>query len=687
MRRILVLLLLMSGLAGCGRFDALFPTPVLTTPATLTLPATLTPAAPTEAPAALPTPVPPPGATTSRPTIAPAPTAMPSPAGAPLSPGADRAAVARELAETAPPLRDDLRLAVAFRGIDAAVATPAAPVDLAVGDTETFTIGNVDSNTVSQITAELLSVGDNAYFWFDTAAGVRPDAAELKTVTAAFDDIYDTLYATFGVSPPPGGRVHIVHASAAALCDDPDACRLAGYFSSRDLLPAVVNPLSNERPMFVMNARQYGTENYLDVLSHELRHMLGNSYDTGEEDWFIEGAAMLAEDLVGFTLGPQARGSLFLANPDQQLNSWTDENTIPHYGQGYLVNRFLYDRLGPALYREYSRRPEPGLRAVDAAAAAAKRPETGESLWLDWLVAMAVHDDATVPERYRWDGPDLEPLTATAVDRLPATYSTSVEQYAADYYALPSSGEFQIEFDGAPPVALLAADAPSGDHIWYAQRANESNPRLTRSVDLRAVSAATLTYRVYADIERGYDFAYVSVSTDGGERWQPLVAANMQGLDPADDPSETAFAGRFYTGRGRVWRDESIDLTPFAGAEILLRFEYVTDLILTYGGFALDDIAIPEIGFHDSAEAADGGWTAEGFARATGELPQTWRLQVVTFDRDGQPTVAPLTVEEGRATLKVQAIPANRRSLLIVAAIAPETLQPATYSLRLSGKQ
>lgn len=675
MRRVLVLLLFMTGLAACGRFDA--------------PPATVTPlfATPTDAPAALPTPVPPLGATpTPRRTPAPATTPAPSPAGPSLSLGVDRAAVARELAETAPPLRDDVRLAVAYRGIDAAVATPPAPSDLAVGDTETFTIGNVDSNTVSQITAELLSIGDNAYFWFDTAAEVQPDATELKAVTSAFDSIYDTLYATFGVSPPPGGRVHVVHASAAALCDDPDACRLAGYFSSRDLLPAAVNPLSNERPMFVMNVRQYGTENYLDVLSHELRHMLGSSYDTGDEDWFIEGAAMLAEDLVGFTLGPQARGGLFLANPDQQLNSWTDENTIPYYGQGYLVNRFLYDRLGPAVYREYSRRPEPGLQAVDAAAAAAGRDETGESLWLDWLVAMAIQDNDAAPERYRWDGPDLEPLTPTAVDRLPAQFATTVSQYAADYYALPSSGEFRIDFNGAASVSLLGADAPSGDHFWYAQRANESNPRLTRSVDLRSVDAATLTYRVYADIERGYDFAYVSVSTDGGERWQPLVAANMHGLDTADDPSNTAFADRFYTGRSRTWLDESIDLTPYAGAEILLRFEYVTDLILTYGGFALDDIAIPEIGFDDDVETAGAGWTAEGFTRATGELPQEWRLQLVTFDRDGQPAVDQVPVEDGHAVFSFQAVAGRRRPLLIIAALAPETLQPAAYSLRLSGQ-
>ena len=101
---------------------------------------------------------------------------------------------------------------------------------------------------------------------------------------------------------------------------------------------------------------------------------------------------MLAEELVGFSQVPQLRGSLFLQNPDQQLNSWSDGDTIPYYGQGYLVNRYLYDRLGEALYREFITSPESGLGAVDAVAAENRLEFTGIDLWLDWLAAMALRD-------------------------------------------------------------------------------------------------------------------------------------------------------------------------------------------------------------------------------------------------------------------------------------------------------
>ncbi|MEZ4540100.1 MAG: immune inhibitor A [Chloroflexota bacterium] len=686
MRLLTILVILIVSMSGCSALER-------GRPATVPYPvqADVAATATTMAEIVLPTPMPEVSGTVDSLLSAVRSTATPpasspaaeSSAAAPLSIADARQIAARELTEIVPPVRDDVRLAVAYLQADPVAATLQSPADRQVGDRDTFFIGNVDSNTFSTIDAELLSIGEYAYFWFDRGeASIDPDPEELAAVTAAFDEIFRTLYAYFGVSEPPGGRVHIVHASPTALCDAPDRCRLAGYFSARDLLPRSIRPQSNERTMFVMNTQQFDGPTYLDVLAHELRHMLGNSYDSGEEDWFVEGGAMLAEELVGFSQVPQLRGSLFLQNPDQQLNSWSDGDTIPYYGQGYLVNRYLYDRLGEALYREFITSPESGLGAVDAVAAENRLEFTGIDLWLDWLAAMALRDAQDVPDAFRWQGPELDQLATEAVNNLPAIFSTTVDQFAADYYELPSSGEVAIKFNGDPTVSLMGTAAPSGDVIWYAQRANESNPRLTRTVDLREVGTATLTYRVFTDIEQGYDFAYVSVSTDGGQVWRPLTAEGMQGLDSGDDPSDSALASRFYTGHTREWVKESVDLSPFAGQEILLRFEYVTDPILTFGGFALDDIAIAEIDFQDDAEMRDEGWIAEGFTRATTDLPQTWWLQLITFDADGRPTVSRLNVpEDGRLEYTVQAIPEVRRPILIVAATAPQTLQPADYGL------
>jgi len=154
----------------------------------------------------------------------------------------------------------------------------------------------------------------------------------------------------------------------------------------------------------------------------------------------------------------------------------------------------------------------------------------------------------------------------------------------------------------------------------------------------------------------------------------------MQGLDPADNPAGSALADRFYTGRSRQWLGESIDITPYAGEQILLRFEYVTDPILTYGGLALDNIAIPELDFFDGAEEEQSDSIAEGFTRATARIPQTWHLQHITWS-EGGPEVQNLAVAPSGEMSLTFASKTEEPSILIVAATAPMTLEKATYDL------
>ncbi len=632
------------------------------------------------------------------PTPLPAPPTWPAPM-TPVEPFARAANAAEqatllELNQADPPARDDVSLALAYQGRTAQATPPAlAGEPLPVGSQQVFNIANFDDNTVVPIEAVLLVVSDHAYFWFDTGSGsVDPGEAELEQVAAVFDTIYETNTFYFGNEANPGidgdPRLHIVHASPLALCNvslsTADLCSLAGYFSSRDLVPQTADPTSNAREMFVMNASYFGSNFYLNVLGHEFRHMIEDNYDPGDEDWEVEGSAVLAEELLGYPETGQDRGNLFLSDPDQQLNSWTDGNPIPYYGQGYVLNRYIFDRLGVELYRQFATHPANGLRAIDAIAQESGLTISGHSLFLDWLAMLAIHNQPNVTEIYQFQGAPLETAASTRL-RLSDTVQTTVAQYAADYYELPGSGSYTVQFMGNPLVPLLDTLPASGQTLWYAQRGNYSNPRLTRQVDLRDVTTATLQYAVYTDIEYGYDFAYVSVSADGGQTWQGLVAENMQGLDKADNPSGSALTGRFYTGRSEEWVQETVDLSAYAGQLIHIRFEYVTDPILTFGGFALDNIAIPEIGFYDDAEQLVAGWVVEGFSRATGYLPQGWSVQLVTF-AGGVPAVQHLVLDDQQqVSIDVDgAESGGKRPILIIAALAPLTLEQGVYQVTIN---
>ena len=616
---------------------------------------------------------------------------------APITPEADLSQTAvsaqqqashSDLSQAIPPERDEISLALAYRGVDAPPPPRPTTTPHTIGTRQQIYINNIDTNTTSTINADLLAISNYAYFWFDVGAGsFTPDATLLAQVSAEFDTAYEMVLHYFSDGQVDNSeRIHIIHASPLALCDvtleTTSACGLAGYFNSRHTYPQAIVPDSNEREMFVMNVNQFGGDYYMTVLVHEFRHMVEYRYDKREWDWAIEGSAMLAEDLWGTPQVAQQRANLFLRNPNQPLKQWSSSDARSYYGQGYAFNRYLFDRLGEVLYRQFAISPLPGLRALDQVLAENGYSLTGKQLWLDWLVALAIHDEPQAPSIYRF-GADVALNTAvtTHLTAPPISLTNTLHPYAATYYELTHAEATTLTFRGSTLVPLLDTLPRSGEYIWYAQRANYSQMSLTRSVDLRSVTEATLYYAAYVDIEAGYDFAYVSVSDDNGRSWTSLQAPHMQSRAAGDDPATIAFTDYFYTGRHRDWFDEEVDLTPYAGQEILLRFEYITDQLLTYGGLALDRIAIPEIGFFDDASQLRPGWAADGFTRATAYLPQTWHVQLVTF-ANGQPTVTQIDLDSQQtAVFPIPTTTSYRPPILIIAATAPRTLQVGHYQL------
>ena len=134
-------------------------------------------------------------------------------------------------------------------------------------------------------------------------------------------------------------------------------------------------------------------------------------------------------------------------------------------------------------------------------------------------------------------------------------------------------------------------------------------------------------------------------------------------------------------GTRAQWIDEQMDLTPFAGKKILLRFWVINDEGLNTEGMLIDNIRIPELNYSDGAEDGDGGWQAEGFLRTTGVLAQQWTLRLV-YVRGGQLHVEPVAVDEqGRASVE---LPAGDRAVLAVMGTTQFTTEPGSYSYTVS---
>lgn len=629
-----------------------------------------------------PAPVQPSATSPATPTVAPSavPAATPTATASPVAGTFPLDEVAR-IAAASPAARDQRALVAAFNGGDVPAVARTTPLEAQVGAVETFWVADVSSNTNYTLTARLRYAGPIVLMYVDTALDIAQDALE-RSARMFEEQIYPRNRLLFGFENTPGidgdSRLTILNTRIRGA---------GGYFSSADGVTRAVNRFSNEREMFVIDAVAFppGSDAYHATLAHEFQHMIHWHRQIRSPTWFNEGLATLAEDLNGF--GDNGAASAYLRDPDLQLTTWSSGHAaLRQYGASQLFMRYFYEQYGetstPADWIAADAGNDPHWLARIAAR---QRPGIAgfEGLFADWAVANVLNDPSVGDGRYAYSG---LPRRAATTPLEVGTTSAEVRQYGADYLG-PLDGPLMLRFDGADTVPLTGVLPAQGRFAWWSNRGDESVSTLTRSIDLRGVARATLTFRVWHELERHYDYAFVTVSTDGGGAWRALP-----GMTTSDDDPQGHNLGNGLTGvsgvpdadiaaaRGR-WITERMDLTPFAGQQVLLRFWTISDAALNGPGLLLDDIRIAEIGFADDAETGAAGWQSQGFVRTTGIVPQRWILRLIRFTEGDAEVTAPDIDPQGRAEVRLAA---GERAVLLVSAVTPFTTEPAQYRVELA---
>jgi hypothetical protein len=223
---------------------------------------------------------------------------------------------------------------------------------------------------------------------------------------------------------------------------------------------------------------------------------------------------------------------------------------------------------------------------------------------------------------------------------------------------------------------LLDAAGSGSGHFWWSSRADGADSRLTGRFDLRGVTTATLGFKLWHDLEENWDFAYFLASTDGGATWAKIPTARTTDHDPNGNNFGTGL-----TGRSGGWIEETLDLSKYAGNEVLVRFEVVTDDAVHLSGLAVDDLAIDAIGFADDVESESPAWQPEGFLRVPPAVRQPWAVQVIVH-RAGRLLAVhrPAVGADGRTPIDVE-VPDDASVTVAVSGLAPGTRHPAGYSL------
>ena len=596
------------------------------------------------------------------------------------------------LAQAVIPTRDmrDLALRLKPGMDDIPVVVNSRSPDYQVGDVLDFWVANTDENSHFQIKAELVYRTDVVYAWVE--AGQEYDLPAMRRILDRFsEESYPLVREFFGSEWNPGvdndPRLHILHATNMGSS-------IAGYYSSADEFSRLANQYSNEKEMFYISldilGSRAGLEFYETVLAHEFQHMVHWANDRNEETWVNEGMSELAQEIAGFP--PDTSFSDGFADvPDTQLNTWADEpgSNGVHYGSAYLFMAYFLQRFGPELTQSVVAHAANGPTGFTQALTEAGLDLSFDHVFVDWVVANYVDDPTALGLDGIYGYVELDhpqPITDKSYRRYPAgPRTTTVYNYATDYIELTGSGDVSFNFSGQTETQLADVQPYSGDLMWWANRSDDSNTRLTRQFDLSGVDGRTpveMVAQMWWDIETDYDYGYVLVSQDG-DTWQILPGERTS----TENPSGNSFGPGFTDISAQPgfsspdWVQERFDLSDYAGEEIWVRFEYVTDDAVNRPGWFVDDISIPALDYATDFEAGPDGWESEGWLLTDNRLAQGWAVQVLSM-QDGELVALDRYApdRDGNLTLDMADLGGSNTVIIAISGLAPVTTEAATYT-------
>jgi hypothetical protein len=581
--------------------------------------------------------------------------------------------------------RDLNELAIRFLGVDEKALAADPEDEKTEGMVENFYVVNLDTTYTNQVSAKLTALSPHAFLWVEQGVTVAPEISEY--IIEKFEaDIYPNTRRVFGEEWSPGIdndlHVYILYTRGAGT-------GVYGYFSAKDEYSRAVHPYSNQHEMFIINADDIDLRFTEDLIAHELQHMIQWYQDRNEYAWLNEGLSELALLLSG---DPPFLEYQFPSNTDLQLNYWPTDfaNTIQHYEAAYLFVTYLHNRFGESFTRTLVSEPADGMNGIDAALSTMNKthPDNGEILtakdvFADWAVALYLNsENLAYQSRYQMP-PNLPGFKLSigqdmgGYENRGQTYHFDVHQFGIDTLSFSAADHgYSLLFVGDDATEIAPISAHSGKYMLYSNRGDKSNMRLTREFDFRQVEAPIeMRYWAWFDIEKNYDYAYLSASTDG-KRWHILQTSSCRTSNPNGNSYGCGYTGS--SGNSGLWIEETVNLSPYAGQVVQLAFDYITDDAANGTGLLLDDFSIPAIGYATDFENDNGGWQPDGFIRIDNEVQQPFIISLVRHRASGVDIERIYPDENNTAEIEINP---NQQAVLFISGAALNTDQKAHYNI------
>lgn len=236
-----------------------------------------------------------------------------------------------------------------------------------------------------------------------------------------------------------------------------------------------------------------------------------------------------------------------------------------------------------------------GLDPLEGVVLSATLPENAR-----YVPGSASDGGALVGDRIEW--PAFEAGTGTTTERsflLRAEAETeTVVYFSDDMEEGPDNWEVSHGV-GTADWAMTSTGGHEGSAGWYGQNVNTySDQYLTLAKPIALDGPAELYFHHRYSFEgtsTPYDGGVIEISTNGGTTWSDL----------GDDITENGYTGTIstswgnplagrpaFTGSSGGWLQTVVDLSPYIGEEVLIRFRLGTDQIVGADGWYVDNVTV-----------------------------------------------------------------------------------------------
>ncbi len=403
---------------------------------------------------------------------------------------------------------------------------------------------------------------------------------------------------------------------------------------------------------------------YEGVFAHEYQHLLESYEDPDEVNWINEGLSDWAQTLTGYvnpslpitSSGFDSHIQCFLGHlgestpanpnpraggPENSLTRWGDkgdDHILCDYGAAYSMMEFLAGRYGTGFMTSLHLGDANGLAGLqEALKSTHHRKVRAQDVVHDWALMVAL--DGWIDDGARLKGSVRERDVTTPTLHATINFDTP-ESYAApgapsngsDYLLLrdasgnpvPGSRIDSLSFKGAttlPPKPVqwtIDANPPghTGNPALYSGTGDNRDEAIVKQVAVPSGAGATLTFSARWNLEDGYDFGFVQVSTDGGGTYESVACTDTTSETASDAIATVGDNLPGLNGDSAGWAAETCSLSAYQSQTVLLSFRTVNDPSsqgsdpATPAGLWVDDVKV-------GTAAADNGSSLTGWQSPT----------------------------------------------------------------------